>query len=84
MCHFAKHCADSSSIVGVAGVKPRFHDLRDTFATQALVHGIDVVTVASILGHRNTSTTLKYYARWMPNANASAMAKMDGIVGGAS
>ena len=37
--------------------------------------------LASILGHRNTSTTLKYYARWMPNANQQAMDKMDGITG---
>lgn len=74
-------CMKTAGIVGVAGVKPRFHDLRDTFATQALVHGIDVVTIASILGHRDTSTTLRHYARWMPNANASAMKRMDGIVG---
>lgn len=77
-------CMKTAGVVGVAGVKPRFHDLRDTFATQALVNGIDVVTVASILGHRDTSTTLRHYARWMPNANASAMQKMDGIVGTAS
>lgn len=74
----------TAGIVGIASVKPRFHDLRDTFATQALVNGIDVVTVASILGHRDTTTTLRHYARWMPNANASAMDKMDGIVGGAA
>ena len=74
----------TAGIVGVANVKPRFHDLRDTFATQALVHGIDVVTVASILGHRDTTTTLRHYARWMPNANASAMQQMNGIVGESS
>lgn len=71
----------STKVRGVQGILPHFHDLRHTWATQALVNHIDVVTVASILGHRNTSTTLKYYARWMPNANVDAMEKMNGVVG---
>lgn len=71
----------STKVRGVQGILPHFHDLRHTFATQALINHVDVVTVASILGHRNTSTTLKYYARWMPNANQQAMDKMDGITG---
>lgn len=70
-----------TGIRGVQGLVPHFHDLRHTFATQALTNGVDVVTVASILGHKNTSTTLKYYARWMPNANASAMQKMGEVMG---
>lgn len=66
----------------VGGTKPRFHDLRDTFATHALTNGIDVVTVAAILGHKDTATTLRKYARWLPNKNAEAMEKMGDVLGG--
>ena len=73
-----------TGIKGVQGLVPHFHDLRHTFATHALTSGIDVVTVAAILGHRNTTTTLNYYARWMPNAKKSAMDKMSGMLTGNS
>ncbi len=39
----------------------RFHDLRHTFATHALVSGVDAKTLASILGHTNASFTLDTY-----------------------
>lgn len=70
-----------SDVKGVEGVKPRFHDLRDTFATLALTSGnMDIATLAGILGHRDTATTLRRYARWVPSANAEAMTKMDNIL----
>lgn len=73
--------ASMSGIVGVEGNKPRFHDLRDTFATLALTSGqVDVATLAGILGHRDTATTLRHYARWVPSANAEAMDRMDDIM----
>ncbi len=72
--------ARMSKVVGVNGKPPRFHDLRDTFATQALIHGIDIVSVASILGHRDTSTTLRHYARWLPNSNVAAMDRMGDVL----
>lgn len=75
---FASMCG----IVGVEGVKPRFHDLRDTFATLALTSGtMDIATLAGILRHRDTATTLRHYTRWVPSANAEAMARMDEIIG---
>ena len=40
----------------------RFHDLRHTFATMALQHGVDVKTVSSMLGHYSTNFTLDTYA----------------------
>ncbi len=39
----------------------RFHDLRHTFATHALSSGVDVKTLAQILGHTNPSFTLDTY-----------------------
>lgn len=39
----------------------RFHDLRHTFATHALVSGVDVKTLSEILGHTKPSFTLDTY-----------------------
>ena len=45
-----------------AGVRlVRFHDLRHTTATVMLAQGIDVRTVADVLGHADVSTTLRTY-----------------------
>jgi len=39
----------------------RFHDLRHTFSTHALASGVDVKTLAGILGHTKASFTLDTY-----------------------
>ena len=41
----------------------RFHDLRHTFATNALSNGVDAKTLPGILGHTNASFTLDTYTR---------------------
>ena len=40
----------------------RFHDLRHSHATILLSNNVDVVSVASRLGHDNAEVTLKVYA----------------------
>lgn len=40
----------------------RVHDLRHTCATLLLAAGVDPVTVAAILGHKDTTTLLRVYA----------------------
>ena len=42
-----------------------FHSLRHTFATRALECGMDVKTLADILGHKNPNITLNRYAHSM-------------------
>lgn len=42
-----------------------FHALRHTFATRALESGMDVKTLADIMGHANASITLNIYAHSM-------------------
>jgi integrase len=45
----------------------RFHDLRDTAATLMIRAGVDVRTVADILGHADPAMTLRRYAHGLPD-----------------
>ncbi len=51
----------------VAGL-PRFrlYDLRHTFATHLLGQGAPITYVAAQLGHAKPTTTLAFYAHWIP------------------
>ena len=61
--------------------KVRFHDLRHTFATNALEHGMDVKTLSTIIGHVSSATTLNVYAHVTDDMQRQAAAKIDrGIV----
>lgn len=59
----------------------RFHDLRHTFATASLEHGMDIKTLSTIIGHVSTATTLNVYAHVTDEMRKIAAAKIDrGIV----
>ena len=38
----------------------RLHDLRHSYASVAILNGATVPTIARLLGHNDTATTLKY------------------------
>lgn len=60
----------------------RFHDLRHTFATEALEHGMDVKTLSAIIGHVSAATTLNIYAHVTTAMQRQAAQKIDrGIAG---
>jgi integrase len=57
----------------------RFHDLRHTFATLALLAGVHPKVVSEILGHADVSITLRVYSHVLPTMQADAQAKMDAV-----
>ena len=59
----------------------RFHDLRHTFATASLEHGMDVKTLSTIIGHVSSSTTLNIYAHVTDEMRRTAAAKIDHGIG---
>ena len=65
-----------------AGIKKiRFHDLRHTFATNALKHGMDVKTLSTIIGHISSRTTLNVYAHVTDEMKEKAAVTIDRSIG---
>ena len=67
--------ADANGFEGV-----RFHDLRHTHATILLANSIDVVAVATRLGHSDASTTLKVYAHALRRRDEDAARAVQGLL----
>ena len=55
----------------------RFHDLRHTFATSALAHGMDVKTLSAAIGHVSAATTLDIYTHTTGEMQARAAERID-------
>lgn len=59
------------------------HDLRHYAATQWLSAGVPVPTVAHLLGHASSATTLRVYAHWIPGQGREAIeahaARLDAV-----
>lgn len=55
----------------------RFHDLRHTAATLMLRAGVDVGTVADILGHKDPAMTLRRYSHVLPDMHQRAANVID-------
>lgn len=62
-------------IVGTRGRVVTFHDLRHTYATQAIAQGADVRSTAANMGHADVSMTLNTYADASPEAKLAAQRK---------
>ena len=43
------------------GIKCRFYDLRESFATISLRNGCEIKDIAEVLGHKRIETTERYY-----------------------
>jgi integrase len=47
----------------------RVYDLRHTFASLLLSAGAPLLYVSQQIGHRKPTTTLRYYAKWIPSGD---------------
>jgi len=56
----------------------RVYDLRHTFASLLLAQGAPITYVAAQLGHARPTTTLQFYAHWIPNGTERFV---DGLAG---
>jgi hypothetical protein len=57
------------------------HDLRHTFATLQLAAGTNPKIVSEVLGHKEIAITLNRYSHALPTMQATAMARLDAILG---
>lgn len=55
----------------------RFHDLRHTFATNALEYGMDIKTLSAVLGHQSAATTIDVYAHITKEMQQKAAISID-------
>jgi hypothetical protein len=54
---------------GLSGFRGPY-DLRHSFATQLLARGMPLTYVSAQLGHAKPTTTLAWYAYWLPSADS--------------
>jgi len=60
------------TLLNQAGVpRHRLYDLRHTYASHALAAGAPLTYVSAQLGHADATTTLRWYARWLPAGDRS-------------
>lgn len=74
--------AETLDLVGTAGRRPTFHDLRHTWATMAVAAGVDIKTVSNNLGHANAAMTLNVYTAYDPAAGRRAAQVIDSVMRG--
>jgi integrase len=65
---------------GTTSAPVTFRDLRHTYATCLVARGVDVKTVASLMGHSNPSMTLSVYAAADPAARRQAVEVVRGAM----
>ena len=61
-------------LVGQTGRGFTLHDIRDTFATLAVLRGASVGWVSMMLGHEDGETTRTYYYKWIRLVDANPFA----------
>ena len=63
-----------------AAIRPHtVYDLRHTFATLHLAKGHPITYVSAQLGHSSASTTLRWYAHWLPTSDKRYADSLDAV-----
>jgi integrase len=57
------------------------HGLRHTFVSLLISKGIDIVTVANLAGHSQTSTTVNMYAHSLQSKKVEAISEISDLIG---
>lgn len=65
-----------SRIAKEVGFEVTSHRWRHTFAKNLLVAGVSLQTLSTLLGHRKLATTERYYARFIPERQATIDAQV--------
>lgn len=68
--------ADLLSLKNSNGSRLTFHELRHTFATEAISNGVDIEATAAMLGHAKPSMTLDVYGHARPEAKLEGAKKL--------
>lgn len=76
-----KILANLNQWVGTQGQIVTLHDLRHSFATLCVANNMDIMCLASILGHRDASITLNVYSIALEQPKRASMERMDLILG---
>lgn len=63
---------------GLEGV--RFHDLRHTYAVNAIRAGDDIKAIQGNLGHASAAFTLDRYAHFTESMKQASAARMEGFI----
>lgn len=79
LCHTTVHDKFKEAIEA-SGVKEiRIHDLRHSFATNAISEGCNIVAVSKYLGHSDINITLRTYAHLLEKTSDEMVGIMDGF-----
>lgn len=57
----------------------RIHDLRHSFISNAILNGIDIVTVSKYVGHTNVEMTLNRYSHLLKDSEKNMIERMNRI-----
>lgn len=79
LCHTTVHEKFQEAIKASGVRKIRLHDLRHSFATNAIANGCNIVAVSKYLGHSDINITLRTYAHLLEKTDDEMVGIMDGF-----
>lgn len=69
-----RHFKSACKAAGISGV--RIHDLRHSFISNAILNGMNIVTVSKYVGHKNVTTTLNQYSHVLKDSEEEMISQM--------
>ena len=69
-----RHFKSACKAAGITGV--RIHDLRHSFISNAILNGMNIVTVSKYVGHKNVTTTLNQYSHVLKDSEEDMISRM--------